>query len=192
VGEKAWWLQQMLSAIPPSTWTRLWKQSPAELIETAAQGDWKATLHAGWKAATVNHRDTDWAEALMKVYPRETHLLAVFPAQRRENLLAAQLQAAPKDGLDLLCRYDLPWSAALSLRVVDFLRSNYQILADPNQLAAVYDAFRTIGRLMDPAILPEAIRGLKVKSEPNPTWERAVEELLTILDFRRQMNEELK
>jgi hypothetical protein len=45
LGQKAWWLFQILRTVPPAIWSRRFNIAPAELIEAAARGEWHALLH---------------------------------------------------------------------------------------------------------------------------------------------------
>src|SRR5262245_363534 len=65
VGEKAWWLQQMLGSIPPQVWSRESGWTISELIEVAGRSDWKSMLIEGWSQAARLCRDVEWADALI-------------------------------------------------------------------------------------------------------------------------------
>src|SRR5690242_2643615 len=53
LGTKAWLLLQILGAVPPSHWSERWQVAPADLLQAAAQSEWKAALIEGWRAATL-------------------------------------------------------------------------------------------------------------------------------------------
>jgi hypothetical protein len=63
-GERAWWLSQILAAVPPSTWTSAWSLEPTAVLRATEGHDWREPVVAGWLAATERHRDPAWAEAL--------------------------------------------------------------------------------------------------------------------------------
>lgn len=64
IGEKAWWLKQMLGVVPPSFWREALAQSPAKLIELGAEHEWQSILLGGWAIAAARHGDVGWLEAL--------------------------------------------------------------------------------------------------------------------------------
>ena len=55
IGEKAWWLRQMLELIPPRVWSRESGWTIGELIEAAKRGEWKNVFLDGWSQAARLH-----------------------------------------------------------------------------------------------------------------------------------------
>ncbi|HIK30380.1 MAG TPA: hypothetical protein IGS17_12775 [Oscillatoriales cyanobacterium M59_W2019_021] len=97
MGQKAWWLVQMLGQVPPSLWTgtsvgaKHWgdrfetqfemhdanaspdlPENPMRLLQAAVSGEWYAALLEGWAIAAERHGDIEWAEALLPA-------ISVFP-----------------------------------------------------------------------------------------------------------------
>jgi hypothetical protein len=64
VGERAWWLAQILAAVPPSTWTSAWSLEPNAILRMVEGHEWREPLIAGWLTTTERHRDSAWAAAL--------------------------------------------------------------------------------------------------------------------------------
>src|SRR6185295_435771 len=56
-GERAWWMIQMLGAIPPSTWQTQFQRNATELVQAAKEGEWEALLLEAWSEAAVRHQD---------------------------------------------------------------------------------------------------------------------------------------
>lgn len=100
LGEKAWWLLQMLEAIPPAYWCQHWQTTPQALIRSVEER-WQGILWAGWATAAINYGATDWAEALLqpefvKSFPElAPPLLASLPPERQQVICLQMLQAAP-------------------------------------------------------------------------------------------------
>jgi hypothetical protein len=190
-GEKGEWLAQMLCTIPPAWWSRDWKESPAKLIEVAAQGDWKDLLCESWVSAADTYNDLDWAEALLTHYSAEAEtLIPVLQPQQREAFLLGQLESNFDYGLDLLSRDEHAWSKEMSLRVLEAIRKYHAA----NLTTFDYTwrkSFPAIGRRMQPAMAAEINRSLVNPSVENANWDGVVESLLQTVDFRRQMLEEL-
>ena len=191
LGEKGEWLFQILSTVPPSIWCQKWGKTPSELLEIAAGGEWQKLLHEGWTVAAGRHADPDWAEAVLKLDPRRSLLFNALPDERRSALLRSQLQSKPSEGMELLFGYPEPWGIDLSRMCVQQLRAYYLKSNDASWQYSFNNVIRMVGRRMDPNLLTEAAQKLPEKADPGSAWEKAVEDLLTLLDFRRQMREEL-
>ncbi len=208
LGEKAWWLLQMLGAVPPAAWRRSWDKNPADLLQMAAKNEWKAVLLQGWALAAQRHGDVDWAEALLaaslaRVADIKTDgLVGVLPSQRREDLVLGLLRSnrEPLDGnhpaLSLLplCRH--PWSAELSRAVLDGVRryivqenttkGNITNTASDWQLRSLVKEFALH---MMPSLAPEAATALSNAAKSGSAWVQAVDEFLSLLQFRHEMYE---
>ena len=132
--DRARWLANMLSAVPPADWCHLLNQSPSELVILARANILDFALIEGWAAATAAFGDTDWAEALLRERLAELDtaalqpLLRTLPAARREALVFAALKGVERlaqrhPALRLLQAYTEPWSARLTRLFVDKLRA---------------------------------------------------------------------
>src|SRR5207248_3203615 len=132
LGEKAWWLYQIVAAVAPAIWSREWDRTPQQIL-AALPGDWKEVLLEAWAAALRWHPDQRWAEALWDAEISGKHeldepgvlgsLLAALPKARREALVMARLRAGAQPSfwsgdtieseraLNLLRMYEGPWTA---------------------------------------------------------------------------------
>jgi hypothetical protein len=123
IGEKAWWVQQMLGTTPPQVWELAFGKTPRELVEAAGNGNWRSVLIEGWATSARRHRNAEWAEALLedaveRAAPRtgraalpngaliagmvknaevigREELFASLPTERREAMALATLRRAP-------------------------------------------------------------------------------------------------
>ena len=98
LGERAWWLYQLVRQTPPSWWTMRTGMAPAALLDWAAQGDWKDALLRGWTEAILAVPDFDWCDAMLDRQRGErgqrawaSQLLALLPRERRERHWASEL-----------------------------------------------------------------------------------------------------
>jgi hypothetical protein len=182
-GEKAYWLQQILSVIPPATWSNQWVQNPSRLLEIAGEGEWKELLHESWISAALSHADADWAEALLRLYPERGELLLALAPQRRFDFLKKLLKTQPDEGMKLLISYRQPWGAELTRLALPHLQATSTTLR-----------FDLVGlaRFMEPSLAAMVAGELMGRAEPGSAWERSVAAILQILDFRQQMREELQ
>lgn len=188
-GEKSDWLFQILSAVPPSIWSYQWDKSPSDLLEIAGNGDWKELLHMSWITATVRHQDPEWAEAILKIYPRRGVLLQILPPKRRFVFIAAQIQSNPQQGMDLLDVYHDSWGNDLTRLALPHLREYY---SDITRLASSRGDLLVQAKYMDPSITGEIAGKLLNRTEPGSAWEKLAKDLLKILDFRHRMMEEFQ
>jgi hypothetical protein len=190
-GEKAQWMFQILAAIPPARWCKLWGKNPTELLEAAENGEWKELLHESWMAALMLHPDRDWIKAILDFYPNGA-VLTGLALEEQQNILGAVVQAHFKEGISILEGYQRPWGKALTRLVLPHLRGFYLPLQnDYGRLARLRVAFRNFGYYMDPGVTAEISARLINKMASEPDWEKEVGKLLQILDFRSQMMEEL-
>lgn len=95
LGERAWWLYQLVRQAPVSWWTARTGMTPAALLDWAAEGDWKDALLRGWNDAILAAPDFDWCDAMLD-RPRSQRawvgqLLALLPRERRERHWAREL-----------------------------------------------------------------------------------------------------
>jgi hypothetical protein len=196
LGERAWWLLQMLSAIPPSAWSDAWRVSPAELIKAAMAGEWKELLFEAWAAAALAFHDAAWAEALLRADPTRTALLDALAPEHQDAFLLGMVRAErgslhKHPALSLLRRHRHAWSAELAREV---LRAARQYLRAANN---VYD-YQVQGALADdfalrmpPEMLDEIAAALADKSA-HERWQASIDRLLITLQFRRDMLRELR
>ena len=210
MGERAWWLQQMLAAVPPWFWCDALGAGPRDLLEAARDGEWRAPLEAGWAQATQRHADADWAEALLgalldapasQAAQRIGEWLSLVPPARLEaailRLLArggrsANVQERDALSLALLNAHQRPWSAELSRAVLERLRA---VSASGDAPGAAWYLWHSVlpqlARCMDPSVLSSAAAGWPVDSLGWNAWAGTIERTLATLQFRHDMLKEL-
>lgn len=89
LGDRAWWLYQLVRQLPLDWWVRHTGMVPGELIAWAGKTDWKAALWRGWRER-VGPGEPHWIEAMLKLRDREfrvdsAQLLAMLPVAQRER-----------------------------------------------------------------------------------------------------------
>ena len=165
LGERAWWLHQLVRQVPPAWWTRHTGLDPAALLTWARGTDWAEALLRGWLEALRNMPDTAWCDALLNAWPagqlRESPatVLSWLPRDRREHHWQRQLRGewhGGAVGLTELLAQLLPacaagetlspaLSQALAAAVLDALRAqrlhnDYTLRAYLPELACVLHA----------------------------------------------------
>jgi hypothetical protein len=196
IGERAWWLLQLLRAVPPATWSRRFSITPDELIAAAAGGEWQSLLHEAWGAAAIAFHDAAWAESLLRADPRQADLLAALPPARQEALLLDMLRGDvvplhrhPVLALLRHTRHD--WSAELTRAVLGAVRRHMR----GSNAGGDYQLRGAIGedfaRRMPPAMLDEIAAGWPDGEGARERWQGVIDRLLITLQFRRDMLREL-
>ncbi|MEU4228590.1 DUF5691 domain-containing protein [Nonomuraea sp. NPDC026600] len=77
IGERAWWLQQVVARAPLGLWGR-----PARLLKMKIP-DWDAEVKAAWVRAAVLQRDPEWARAMFAWDPIADLLEALGPDEQQ-------------------------------------------------------------------------------------------------------------
>lgn len=136
LGDRAWWLYQLVRQVPVGWWTAYTGLLPAQLLQWAAHTDWSEAMWRGWLDALAATREPDWCEAFLAVLrpdaagrsnplaSRSAQLLQWLPQERRERhwqrhvdeaqLPLAVLLSASLDGQAL----GLPLSQAMTRLVL--------------------------------------------------------------------------
>jgi hypothetical protein len=96
LGERGWWLYQLVRQVPVAWWTRHTGLTVSELLDWAAAGDWTESLTRGWIDALSTSREPDWCEGLLG-------------RLRQQGALAAGPQMAPMSMLTPLSAQLLHW-----------------------------------------------------------------------------------
>ena len=211
MGKRAWWLMQMLAAVPPATWALVWKKSPAELIPLAGKTEHGSAILEGWAWGALHHCDGGWMEALLhrwaegpwSIVPARTtsvfverpaDLLALVPLERLESWLAslvnANRRALDKSDLllNLLSNHHRPWSEPLARAVLQGLRT----LASSQRSNPIARRWRSalpeFARYVPPDLAGEAEKGWPSAS----TWTGNIDRFLAILRFRQRFIQSLR
>lgn len=81
VGERAYWLTQVLALVPPSHWEERFGMPPNQIIAAAAKSEWEEQIVHGWSQAASLHAASAWALSLWQRWAQEE--------KRRKNILGA-------------------------------------------------------------------------------------------------------
>jgi hypothetical protein len=130
VGEKAHWLAQVLSLVPPDHWSSRFGVAPDVLVTAARKGDWAAPVIGGWLAATTLFRSAAWASALWRGYAAgadtetlpalASQLLPLLTRDEREDLVRPLLGTdEPITILAMLAALPPPWGQPFSDAFLD-------------------------------------------------------------------------
>jgi hypothetical protein len=136
LGERAWWLYQLVRQAPLAWWTTRTGMAPAALLDWAAKGDWKDALLRGWNDAIVATPDFDWCDAMLdRVRAQRAwvgQLLALLPRERRERHWLRELGESGNGVQEVVafaeqaCAPGETPSAELSLKLASALRTRVE------------------------------------------------------------------
>jgi uncharacterized protein DUF5691 len=198
VGEKAWWLIQMLGSVPPSTWCQEWKKTPKELVEAAGNNrEWHTDLLEGWSLAAQRVRDVEWAVVLLTAWSARTggkmpptlgDWADVLPQEALQAWVVRLLEtdqrplerAGSHPALPLLRQCRRPWSVELSRAVLERARR-----AGNSGDGLVEEVWLCL----PPSLFEEALSGWP--EEPKEWWEYHIQRYLYLLRFRQDMLREI-
>jgi hypothetical protein len=214
LGEKAWWLLQLLGATPLDMWHGNKEHqdvTPATLIQLAKHHEWEAVLLEGWALAATRQQNVVWLEALLNrwiakdavsrtVLLPELGLEALIdglPANRRSAVLAGFLQSGRGGIADSLTIWLLrhsreAWSMDLGETVLEQLEAQLSDHpATPNLAWELRSALREFAQFM-PTALTERAMELKAQLSSESSWQQSVEDFLTLLQFRAEMEQSFR
>jgi hypothetical protein len=202
LGERAWWLQQILAATPLETWTRGLSATPEHLLTLAGDSEWSGALLRGWSAAAARQGNVTWALALLGSQLEQAEELppiglwqALPPAEQEAFALAyltahpGQLAGPPQRWLLEAHRrpWELPLSQAVLEQMLKYMRSMQGFGALPKDMRWLVDfAWR-----LHPGLLDSGSTRLIELAEHVPQWAPFVLEALEVWQFRADMLKEL-
>ncbi|MEU4327142.1 DUF5691 domain-containing protein [Nonomuraea dietziae] len=114
-GERAWWLQQVVSRAPLREWSTALLSSKIP--------EWAREVRSGWVRAAVLQRDPEWARALFAWDPL-ADLLAVLPPVDQDEVAADFVRRHGVDGqmIMVLGGAATPWRQGLAQAVLSKIR----------------------------------------------------------------------
>ncbi|MDX2019437.1 MAG: DUF5691 domain-containing protein [Deltaproteobacteria bacterium] len=118
MGERAWWLLQLVRAVPLKWWEEKTSLKPIELIEWAKKSDWSEALLQGWAAAQSLQQRVEWAEAFLSTQIPQGSSLNVL-----DLLITLPLAIREKHFLRLLSAADAKQPGSMSALLNRFIDS---------------------------------------------------------------------
>ncbi|MGW0194041.1 DUF5691 domain-containing protein [Nonomuraea sp. NPDC003201] len=173
IGERAWWLQQILARAPLS----IWGHPPAALLKMKIP-DWDAEVKAAWVRAAVLQKDPEWARAMFGWDPI-ADLLESLPADEQQELAADFVKKHDLDSqlIMVLGGVSSHWREGLATAV---LRKIVKVAT--TQPWNLGELVKLAGERIDPALFPLALSYSPVES---------VQQVAALLRFRADMYKEL-
>jgi hypothetical protein len=181
IGERAWWLEEILAHAP----------LPAEaqrFVALTAPDDWAATVHRGLARAAAAQRDPVWAAALLDRLgdgPRDRAIaVSLYPVLDPGHLinraLAALTEGATARWSQLLGACPAPWPEELGRAALDGLAT---MAERPNMAGELYHLSRLAAVRM-PVSLAASARELAPHHAGLTTF-------AAVLSYRYEMTQEM-
>jgi hypothetical protein len=206
IGERAWWLGQIIAAVPPSSWTSAWSMEPVTLLRVAEGHEWREPLVAGWLIATERHRDAAWADALWENEriarvgagwraPSPEHVFTtVLPSDRVDGALRRSIGAG-RDTLrsnhavlNAILEWPHEWSDALAravaLRLQQYARDGMALAGE----FGVRALLERSGHAVPVSAIVAFTSGWPEQSDVWPTWAPTIDALTSVLRFRNDLH----
>lgn len=201
LGDAAWWLQQIVSAVPPAFWGEQTGLEPAPLLKLLAnhKGDTGKALLRGVQQATINTGDLTWAHALLDYAYEHWQVLGVLsPAEREQRILSRRQSndTFTSDAYHLLPLHAPPWSEAFSRSVLHSLRVHANTASRDTvrigETISTDSVRQALWFWINPVIADEIEIGWNTDTQQwKQYWQFTIEPMLTYVNLRHQMYKEL-
>jgi hypothetical protein len=206
-GERAGWLGQLLSLLPPSRWTAHLGVSAEELLDLAADSEWHMLLLRAWSRAAYLHQDRAFAAPLLLRHftqpnllaqQQVTHLMSLLREEEKLALLRSQLpprtSELPSFLPEFLSYVSAPWPADV---VQAALRFSATVLAPAAvyQYTEPYQRFAALLSRLASGLPDDQFSACTAVLEPlavtYPPVATLVEQFLESVRFRQQLTASL-
>ena len=206
LGERSFWLMQMVARVPPAFWSRTYDCTPEVFLEAAAATDHAAELLIALSDAAALHPDDAWLSALCvswlerseKLEPGlrsqylATLIVAAPPATQRSLMQRVLTALGPKEfhlAQSIVASINVSWDVEitrLALRMLaETIRKDTQKWSMPRNLLSDW-ALRAD---VETAAAPTA--AILESLADNSVWRGALETFAETLEFRHSMKKEL-
>lgn len=204
LGERTYWLVQMVALSQPNDWTTRFQCEPAPLIEAVMATEYATELLGAFTEAAARHGDSAWLYALSDAWldskqdwyvamQAVARLVAAAREDERgmlfETQLARLIKKEPDVAFGLLANVDVPWPSSLTENALEMLANSARV--DRQQWSHNRNALSHWGLRCDvptaSKLLPRILDGTSTESP----WRNAVEELNDIVEFRAAMKREI-
>jgi hypothetical protein len=198
MGERAWWLRQLVERVDPARWTAWLDTEPKAIIERALRNENSRALIEALVTAASRFEDARWAAALLSAEAVRDpdmapgvdvlDLLAVLPDAQRQVTVARLLADADTDlAARLAASCPRPWSPELSQASLAALARDVPSAFPP---PGFYALVRLAARRMPPEFADDLETVLTRDERRSPS--ETIIDAIDIVRTRLQMAEALK
>ena len=206
IGEKAWWLSQMIELIPPDVWCKLWDVRPVQIIAARIPKEWRDLLLSSWSKAAQRHGDQEWLEKVIALRRSGNklgtlnELLPHLPPARREQIILELLEikddslAGDHPVLVALRAVPGPWSHTLARAVMVNLQRRMVNIVSKNQLSDWYlrSDLSEFALHIPADLAAEAAAMIPAAIREHPSFGSSVTQFEELMQFRDEMLRELR
>lgn len=201
IGERTWWLVQMIALVPPSHWTTRFGCDARTLVEAVVETEYSAELLSALTQAAARHADETWlAELLRQALAKGTHdegtvveLINSASFETRARLIRQVLESIGVSSfplaVTLLSSSGAEWSPQVTRRAFELLAQ--RLRTESQQYAFPRNTFADWGRYANMETAVAAIEKIDASCPDPSPWRNAVEALKEIIGFRAAMRQEL-
>ncbi len=203
LGQRAWWLRQMVAVTVPSLWLSLLNSNLQRLIDAATRSEWSDLLLDGWLDAATLHGDTEMLTALadhfssnnpaklarsMDGLPPSYFAQKILGKLSQRNIVLSNSEAE----IALLTNHRHPWSIELTVAFVVALQRTLQQPYNYQIHGWLSYALPTMAQYAAPAIIERKLPEIKIEREDWAMTRKAVDEFFALLQFRYEMQRAFK
>jgi hypothetical protein len=212
IGQKTWWFQQMVRAVPPTQWETHLKLSPEQCVDAFHASEFGNALLIEVAESVKRYSDSRWAKPLLEIgltQAKGAHFVTGAPSNSLLEVVTA-MEEGERDAvvtkrldhhgdmadlalaLRLLQSCPGPWSLPLGRSLLNLLRHiTRQMAEDKHQpFWAGLGDLTVISTRMPVALADEAQEGWPEDSAAK-TFFRPVQTIVDILQFRSKMLKEI-
>lgn len=196
LGDRAWWLRQLVGMAPPSIWNASLETTADDLIKLVlANEEWRTLLLDAFGMAAKDHQDREWIEALFNHqmvtgFSLNLHsLLVSLPVELKEEFALRSLRQG-MDAFTVLKACSHPWGGILSLTALKALSESIR----KNQVDDGWQWPSLLNQMavsLNPDQIPEAVREIGSAMQNKPKVPKSLEKFLDSLRFRDEMLKEI-
>ena len=204
-GMKASWVAQMIERIPPEYWEKHFQLAPRGFITAFVNSRWNSLVLPALLESCLRHRDSSWAEALVRHWfkmeekkwwqnRQAAELMALLSKEAFNDIIIYQIKTyGPLIAEDSLVFHMLKnsknhWDDRLSLLIIKGFQNS---LKDAKTFFWNFWHFKEILNIAayrcNPDLLDRFKTGWHYQSKIWDRWEKDVELFLRTLMFRKQM-----
>ncbi|HEX5503112.1 MAG TPA: DUF5691 domain-containing protein [Thermomicrobiales bacterium] len=221
VGERAWWLTQVLALVPVAHWSGRFAATPEALIAAAARGEWGPTVIEGWSRAVPLAPDAGWAAALCAWWDRRAEaapqterdravaselfvaLLAHLPRAEAERLVARRLarlgatadQTSPHRWERAAGALPVPWSATFGAACLTILRDTCREHSATQNIPSWWLwTFAAATRALPPACFSDVLAEWPVGDTTRwvvRLWQQQIDQFTETIRLRQRLMKEI-
>lgn len=199
IGEKMWWLIQMLKCVPLEFIENVLDASPGDILEATLNSEWSKRLLEVWCDAAIRQQNQSWCIALADATLAEarinywTKLLRTLPLKERDEKLAVLFtDSSFKSRIyqvieDLLANGHEEWSPTFSQQVIDWLKCVSSSAASEPGMWSFQQRISQIAPFLSAQALPAALQGWPTTTKGWEYWNNCMERFQAVVQFRLEM-----